>query len=266
MKIKTIIALAALICITYASIAQEQPKNKTDQNGLKQGYWEKFYPNGQMQYSGTFEDNKPVGTFKRFNRDGMLVVEMIHEATTDEVFAKFYYPGKVLQAEGYYSGKKKDSIWVYYTEEGNKINEVPFFNDQKNGLEKKFYPNGALSEETKWKNGQKDGLTIRYYNDGKVMMRMMYNNNKLDGEYNVYGPEENILIQGQYVDNIREGKWIYYKDNGHVKDELNYINGVAENQEELERLEDEQIKMLEKNKGKIQDPSESMYNKIPPKN
>ena len=254
------------VSITLSGIAQDKQKNQTDQNGLKQGYWEKFYPNGKMQYKGTFKNNKPIGEFKRFNQEGALIAVMNHNENSNKVYTKFYYPGKVLQAEGYYIDRKKDSIWIYYTENGDKINEVSYLFDIKNGTEKKYYKNGAVSETSEWKNGNQDGLTMRYYDDGKVMMRIMYKNNKLDGEYNVYGPEENILIQGQYINNKREGKWTYYKDNGHLRDELNYIDGIAENQEELERLEDEQIKILENQKGKIKDPSESMYNAIPPGN
>lgn len=96
------------------------------------------------------------------------------------------------------------------------------------------------------------------------MMRILYKNGKLEGEYNVYNSKEQILIQGQYKNNKREGKWLYYKENGHIENELIYVNGIAENQEELERLEDEQIRQLEQNKGKIEDPRESMYNAIPP--
>lgn len=92
------------------------------------------------------------------------------------------------------------------------------------------------------------------------MMRIFYLNGRLDGEYNVYNSDGKILIQGQYDNNKREGKWIYYNENGQIENELNYINGVAENQEEIEKLENEQIEMLEKSKGKFQDPMENMYN------
>jgi len=98
------------------------------------------------------------------------------------------------------------------------------------------------------------------------MMRIGYKMDMFDGEYNVYSSEENILIQGKYINNKREGKWIYYKNNGHVDREVVYIDGVAENQEELERLEHEQLEMLEKNKGKIPDPRDSFYNDMPPGN
>lgn len=113
-------------------------KNQIDVNGLKQGYWEKFYPNGIIQYSGTFKNNVPIGIFKRYNQDGDLVAEMSYLENSDKVYTKFYYPGEKLRAEGYYINKQKDSVWIYYSEEGFKINEVPYVNDKKHGTEKSF--------------------------------------------------------------------------------------------------------------------------------
>ena len=252
---------------TVVTVAQDtKTTNKVDNKGFKQGFWEKNYQNGNIQYSGNFKNNKPVGKFKRYDQNGVLKVEMFYKENSVKIYSKFFYPGKILQAEGIYLGKLKDSIWNYYSVDGFKINEVPYLNNKKHGIEKKYYQNGNLSEKSEWKNGVNDGLIIRYYESGKVMARIFYMNGILDGEYNIYGSDENILIQGQYENNKREGKWIYYKDNGHIKDELIYIKGVAENQDEIERLENEQIELLEKNKGKFQNPMENMYNTIPPRN
>jgi antitoxin component YwqK of YwqJK toxin-antitoxin module len=90
-------------------------------------------------------------------------------------------------------------------------------------------------------------------------------NGILDGEYNVYGLDNNIIIQGQYENNKRDGKWIYYKKSGHIDSEIKYINGVAENQKKIDELETQLLDELEKNKGKIKNPMDEMYNAIPPK-
>jgi len=254
--------LATAICVAQDT----KDINKLDNNGYKQGYWEKHYQNGNIQYSGNFIDNKPIGEFKRYDQNGVLKVKMLYNKNSNKIYSKFYYPGQILQAEGYYIGKLKDSIWNYYSLDNFRINEVPYQYNQKHGTEKKYYQNGNISEISEWKNDVNDGLTIRYYESGEIMMRIFYMNGILDGEYNVYGTNENILIQGQFENNKRDGKWIYYKDNGHIKYELNYINGVAENQDEIERIEHEQIELLEKNKGKFQDPMENMYNSVPPTN
>ena len=92
----------------------------------------------------------------------------------------------------------------------------------------------------------------------------VFMNGMFDGEYNVYGINENLLIQGRYENNRREGKWTYFKADGEIENEINYINGVADNQEQLEKLEHEYLEQLEKNKGKFQDPMDQMYNTIPP--
>jgi antitoxin component YwqK of YwqJK toxin-antitoxin module len=113
-----------------------------------------------------------------------------------------------------------------------------------------------LYEKTEWKEGIKDGLVMRYYDSGKVMMRIFFMNGIMDGEYNVYGPDEKILIQGQYDFNRRVGTWKYYKENGHIETEVKYINGVAENQAELDSLENAYIEMMEQNKGKFKEPTE----------
>lgn len=266
MKLSKIIITLALITgnILFSFAQTNQEHNQLDDKGNKQGYWEKHHRNGNLQYTGFFKNNKPVGVFKRFDEDGVLKVELNYSENSNKVFAKFYYPELKLQAEGYYIQQKKDSIWNYYSIDGFLINSVPYVNDQIHGIEKKFFEKGSIYETSEWKNGVVDGLTIRYYENGTVMMRIFYMNGIMDGEYSVYGINENILIQGQYENNRREGKWIYFKEDGSIEKEINYINGKAENEEELKKLETEYIEMLEKNKGKFQDPRDQMYNEIPP--
>ena len=266
MKIKKIFLASAFIIASVSfSVAQNtQEYNLVDERGNKQGYWEKRYENGNMQYSGFFKNNKPIGAFKRYDRNGILKVELNYIENSDKVYTKFYYPGKILQAEGYYINQQKDSIWNYFSIENFLINKVPYLNNQKHGTEMKFFDNGSIYEKSEWKNGINDGITIRYYDNENVMMRIFYMNGMLDGEYNVYGLDENILIQGQYENNRREGKWTYFKANGHIESEINYIDGIADNQEKLDELEHEYLEQLEKNKGKFQDPTDQMYNAIPP--
>ncbi|MCK5028558.1 MAG: hypothetical protein KAR57_02920 [Bacteroidales bacterium] len=256
MKYKTIFITFLFIISSLLSFAQNNSINQVDDKGYKQGLWQKYYQNGKIQYEGHFKNNKPVGELKRYSNDGVLKVILNYKENSDKINAKFYHPGKIIQAEGIYIGQSKDSIWNYYTAEGFLINKVPYVNDIKSGVEEKFYQNGNLYEKTVWEEGIKDGLVLKYYDSGKVMMRILYSYGRFDGEYNVYGPDEKILIQGQYKNNKREGAWKYYKDNGHIENEINYINGVAENQEELEKLENEYIEMLENNKGKFKEPTE----------
>ncbi|GAH37310.1 unnamed protein product, partial [marine sediment metagenome] len=38
--------------------------NQVDKNGLKQGYWKKYYDNGNIKYEGYFKNDKPTGELK----------------------------------------------------------------------------------------------------------------------------------------------------------------------------------------------------------
>lgn len=266
MKAKGIFTVAIILLLTSLSYSQNRKEyNILDENGKKQGYWEKRYENGNIKYAGFFKNDKPIGVLKRYDSEGNLNVEMNYIENSEKVLTKFFYPGKILQAQGYFINQSKDSIWNYYSIENFLINSVPFENNQKHGIEKKYYENGKIYEECEWKNGIKDGLTIHYYENGNVMNRILYMNGILDGEYNVYGLDNNIIIQGQYENNKRDGNWIYYKKSGHIDSEIKYINGVAENQKKIDELETQLLDELEKNKGKIKNPMDEMYNAIPPK-
>ncbi|HAN17524.1 MAG: hypothetical protein A2X13_02910 [Bacteroidetes bacterium GWC2_33_15] len=264
-KMKTRIILLLLLIIPIIHYGQNDTIfNQTDNSGLKQGFWKKYYPNGNVQYTGKFINNKPVGEFKRFDQNGNLLVIMNYTTDNDKVYSTFYHSNKKKQAEGYYIGKLKDSIWNYYSEDEKLINSVPYQLDIKNGTEIKYYNNQAVFEKIEWKKGVQDGKDIRYYDNGNVMIRSTYSDGMLNGIYLSYTIDNTPITTGNYENNKRQGKWIFYDEQGKVKSEINYIDGVAENQEELEQLEQYELDQLEKNKGKFTDPANRMYNENSP--
>ena len=90
--------------------------NQVDENGNKQGHWEKKYKNGKLRYSGQFIDNEPIGLFKRFSNKGKLSSTLLYKKGVIAVKAQFFHEnGKVL-AEGVYIAQKKDSTWKFYSE------------------------------------------------------------------------------------------------------------------------------------------------------
>ncbi|OFX22783.1 MAG: hypothetical protein A2041_01875 [Bacteroidetes bacterium GWA2_31_9b] len=261
-----ILLLLLFVIIPFIQYAQNNDTifNQTDKNGLKQGFWKKSYPNGKIQYTGKFVNNNPVGEFIRYTPEGYLLVKMNYKTGSDKIFSIFYYPNKNKQAEGYYIGKLKDSIWNYYSEEGTLLNCVPFLSDIKTGTEIKYYNTGKVFEKFEWINGLEDGKHLRYYENGNVMIRSTYVNGILNGIYASYTIDNKPIITGVYKNNLRDGIWIIYDETGREKQRINYIDGVAENQEELDKLEQYEIDQLEKNKGLYSDPSEETYKNNPP--
>jgi antitoxin component YwqK of YwqJK toxin-antitoxin module len=53
-----------------------------------------------------------------------------------------------------------------YFKNGAKYLEVSYLNDQKNGFETHFQPDGKVSQETLWENNKKHGPTVYYFEEG----------------------------------------------------------------------------------------------------
>ncbi len=270
MKSKYLIIIL-LLFISINSFAQHPEVkgdtifNTIDKNGLKQGFWKKHYSNGTIKYYGFFKDNKPIGKFNRYDIYGNIEAELYYPADTNKTYISYFHKNGNIKTKGIFTNQKKDSIWNFYTNDGHLINKVNYKNDEKNGIETKFYKNGKILEKTIWNNGEKNGPLLTYYKNGNNRSKIFFRNGIYDGDYIIFFEQGKIKIKGTFENNMKHGMWTYYNLDGTIKQEIEYINGKATNQKELDSLENIELIRLEKNKGKIQDPRDAMYNQIPPK-
>ena len=93
---------------------------------------------------------------------------------------------------------------------------------------------------------------------------MVYNKNQRNGKFTVYHPSGKTYIMGLYKNDLPSGFWTYFTDNGAIIKTIEFNEqGNPTNNEELKKLEDEAIRLREKNKGKIKEPSfESVLNDL----
>ena len=64
------------ICLSFTAItvfAQLHEINQLTPDGLKTGKWQKKHSSGKLKYEGTFENDTPVGEFKRYDVNGKLI-------------------------------------------------------------------------------------------------------------------------------------------------------------------------------------------------
>ena len=151
---------------------------------------------------------------------------------------------------------KKDSLWTYYSFYTGAITSTENYNKGiKQGMERKYYPNGQVSEEIEWNDGIRNGVWNQYFEDGTVKLKSFYSSGKVSGPYTFYWPNGNLYIKGQFVDNKRHGKWFFYTDEGKLKSEIDYYFGKAENEDEIIAKDQEFFKMVEENMGKFEEPT-----------
>ncbi|MBN2349722.1 MAG: hypothetical protein JXJ22_12820 [Bacteroidales bacterium] len=238
-----------------SSAFQDTVFNQTDQNGLKQGYWKKYFPNGNLSYTAFFVNDKPVGQMVRYHEKKGIKALMTFDKNGDYAKAKLYYENGSLMAEGNYYQSKKDSIWKYFSYyTGSLTSTERFEKGIKQGKSQQFYPNGRLFEEIYWVNDKKHGDWIQYFENGKNKMLAKYTDGQLSGEFIVFNVAGKVQISGFYKENVMHGIWTYFDEQGNPEAKINYVFGIPENQTELTEKEQEFFNLMERNKGKYSDP------------
>ncbi|MCU0457944.1 MAG: hypothetical protein MUE37_02495 [Bacteroidales bacterium] len=244
--------LSILIALTLLSIPA-LTQNLTDQAGKKQGPWVRKYPDGKIMYEGTFKDDKPIGLFKRYTEEGLLLSELTYTAGKDEATAVFYYGDGKKAAEGKYVSRKKEGLWKFWssTQPHYLICEEYYHNDTRHGLSLKYYPDSTLAEKVAWDMGNRSGEWLQYYQDGTVCLRAEFLAGMLEGPFSYYHPNGRLQYEGRYSQDHRTGDWMIFNEDGSLKQIINYRDGVPADP----KLADKETKFLddlEKNKGKIE--------------
>jgi len=234
--------------------------NQVDSRGLKQGYWKKYYPGGNLMYKGFFRDGKPAGELRRYYESGALKGVMVFTGINDACRSVLYYENGKPAARGNYIGTAKDSTWEYYSyyDQSVKSRET-YQSGKKNGFAYHYFADGTPSEKTEWKDDRKNGSWERYYANKSVMIKGAYRDEKLNGPFYGYAENGRLSVQGSFLDNLRNNRWIFYKEDGSVDIELTYINGKPLEGDKLTEKQKEILRMIDENQGKYAEPDEADF-------
>jgi antitoxin component YwqK of YwqJK toxin-antitoxin module len=249
-------------CFSFNKVFTQQDTvfNQTDANGLRQGYWRKYYSNGNLIYKGFFKDNKPTGEFCRYYESGALKVRIIYFEGTNLARSTWYYENGALAAKGNYLGTAKDSTWEYYSfYDGSLKSKENYSKGARNGFSYHYYQDGSVLEKTAWKNNEKDGIWEQYYPGGAIKTRGTYKNNKLNGPFYVFREDGGMSVQGFFLDNLRHNKWVFYKGDNTIDLEVKYDYGKPDKEDALTEKQKEILQLIEENQGKYDEPDETNF-------
>lgn len=238
--------------------------NQTDANNMKQGFWKKTYPGGQLMYKGLFRDNKPVGEMRRYYESGSIKAFLNYDNKGEKAHARLYYEGGQLAAEGNFFNSLKDSIWLYYSYYDRSLTgSENYLKGVRNGMMINYYNTGDISEKIEWKNDKKNGIWEQYFKGGILKIKGSYVDNKLEGDFLVYYINGNTYLTGKYANNQRHGTWTFFKEDGTLELTLEYVNGKPLNEDKLTEQQQELFRMIDENEGKFEEPDETNF-LIPP--
>lgn len=166
---------------------------------IKQGEGMKaLYEKEHLASLTHYENGKPEGQIKLFNRDGSL---------SSTYFIK--------------DEKKHGEEMEYYPNTHTSKLLITWYEDRIEGLAKSWYENGILESQREMSNNKKHGLCFAYYKDGQLMLMEEYDSDK--------------LIRGSYfkrgdklpISKIEDGFGVatLYNADGYLIQKVNYEKG-----------------------------------------
>ena len=222
--------------------------NRTDNNGLKQGDWKEFYPNGSIKSEKTFKDDLLHGYYKEYDTKGKLVLTMLYEngaivksrvedEPDIEIVNKHDQDGNLIYS-GPYRNKIPVGVHREYGKDG-KVTNAFIYNDnglllsegivdeagKYNGKWKDLYANGKVQAEGQYTESRRTGQWKFYNTEGKVEQTGSFNNGRPDGLWNWYYENGSILKEEEYYQGQRDGASTEYSATGDIIAQGQYSDG-----------------------------------------
>jgi hypothetical protein len=137
-----------------------------------------------------------------------------------------YAPGKEKHRNRTDEIGRKQGKWIFYNTFGEKISEIDFVNDQKEGIDRRFYGYDRVREETEYLAGVKDGQYTKYYFSSQVQLEGNYKDGKKDGKWTRYFEDGSNRQEGNYKRGKKDGLWKTYNRKGNVVGQVEYKEGI----------------------------------------
>ena len=87
-------------------------------NGLPDGQWQEWYPNGNLRFDSFWKEGKGHGSWKYFHEDGKIRQEEFFDMDAAIGIFKSYWPNGTIQLRSSWLYGKKHGEWTYYDQQG----------------------------------------------------------------------------------------------------------------------------------------------------
>jgi len=192
--------IQSLIYYHNGYITDREDINITDEQGLEQGTWKYFYPDGKLKTEKNYKDGKIHGLYKEFNTKGNLVLAMKYE--------------NGLLVEENVEDDEDIEIRNEYNEQNRLVYSGPYRQNTPVGIHRYYHPDGEVVDAK------------IYNNEGKVISEgIIDDEGKRHGQWIDYYTSGEKRAEGKYENNMKEGRWTYYRKNREIEQTGNFSRG-----------------------------------------
>ncbi|WP_158851300.1 toxin-antitoxin system YwqK family antitoxin [Algibacter sp. L1A34] len=156
-----------------------EKKTTYGQYGKKEGLYQRYFSNGQLEVEGYYKADKKEGLWSYYNREGKLKQKQNY--VTDQARGPFeeyeyYYPSNILKESfiGVSYKEGRTSTLIVYHENGTVKKTGKFVLSKADGAWIVYFENGTIKEEKFYEKGEKKGVWKIYNEKGKVIEKTRY--------------------------------------------------------------------------------------------
>ena len=216
------------LIFSFSIFAQNEPVNRMDSQGRKQGLWKKVDDQGKLVYEGRFVNNVPTGEFRYYHETGELKSISNFLNGVHKVKTTMFHPNGNSASEGIFVDQIKDGEWKYWDTDGTLIAVENYKLGVKEGMWATYCAGtGTLLQEEHYLDGKLHGVCKSYFTDGNPSNLITYVNGKRNGLSESYLTDKKVATHGHYHNNRKTGIWEYYSQNGHLRKTIEYQNDRA---------------------------------------
>ena len=192
------------------------------------------YDNGNIYYSGIFENGKPAPNSEFFyyfyDAEGRVMTKHTFGDDISQVANESFFKTGKIQAKGDYIHQKKEGTWTFYDPQGIVTSIDEFHLDSLHGTSKTFYPSGRQFQQLEYDNGAPHGEWIEWFEDGKIKVRGGYKDGTYHGSYEQNHASGVKMLTGEYVDGIKDEIWMSFLSDGKIQKTMKYDMGTLKSE------------------------------------
>jgi len=219
-------------------------------NGKLNGKGTKYYPNGNVLYTGNTKDGLADGEGKTYFESGAIRYEGGYLKDQFDGKGVLYWESGKVRYDGGWSNGYQTGSGVSYRQDGTKIYEggwaegkysgtgVSYYSDgvtvcydgswsenSRNGTGRWYHEAGQLYFEGNFKDGKMEGCGTLYDKDGTRIYEGELSNGTYNGKGISFWPNQNARYDGQWQDGLQSGEGREYSEDGELLHEGTFFKG-----------------------------------------
>lgn len=141
---------------------------------------------------------------------------------------KGYAPDAIVE-EGNFERSRKEGLWKKYHPNGKLKSEIEYTKGRSSGTFTTYFANGNVEEKGNWNGGKYKGNYEMFYEDGTPRQKKTFNENgATEGKVQMWYPNGQIELEFETKNGQENGKATWYYENGDTKKEQNFSNGTMD--------------------------------------